>query len=371
MSEFKDRIAAAGGKVEFICRPNGQVSTRISGFGFRGVYQVAISLDGKHLLASVPPAGMGQVQIYPQPSLLAFVQSDEKGMWGRNCPSCSRYFRTTHIMGVTYCPYCAEAASDLAFVSKEQRRYLTAFYDFFARAYLSNQDTALDMLDITDLSPAWHYSEEKQQFHFTCGTNDCHSQTDILGQYGYCPRCGRTNARGQFSEAMEKDLQVAKNTLSDTEESEAEWERMIAEVLSRFEALGKHLKQRLLCHPLSERRRKQLEKLNFQDPLETDKSLEMWFGLGLFEWPGTETNPLRRLSEAEISLVRKMVQVRHVLMHNGGLVDQDYLDKSGDTEVRLGQRIKTNRADTSRFIRCIRDMGKNLLDNVEEGFSVR
>ncbi len=72
------------------------------------------SLDGRHLLASVSPGGLGQVMIYPKPSLLAFVQSDQQGMWGRSCPVCGKYFRTNHIMDTTYCPYCSQPAPDLA-----------------------------------------------------------------------------------------------------------------------------------------------------------------------------------------------------------------------------------------------------------------
>lgn len=374
MTQFKDKIPAAGAKVEFLLHPaTGAISTRISGLGFRSMYIVALSLDGKHLLASVPPGGMGQTMVYPQPSVLAYVQSDEQGMFGRNCPYCKRYFRTTHIMGHTYCPYCSEAASDLDFVSKEQWTYLTAFYDAFARAYIGKTDTSLDTADITDQTPAWHYSEEKQQFHFTCVTKDCHTQTDILGKYGYCPRCGLTNARKQFSESMEMDLvrlEEIKNTVSDKQQTEAEWEKMTIDALSKFEALGKHLKQRLLCHPLTAKRRKLLEKLNFQDPLTSDKSLESWFGIGLLEWAGTPANPKRQTSPSETLHVQKMVQVRHILMHNGGLVDQDYLDKSGDNQVRMGERISINDGETPRFIRCVREMGRNLLDNVEEGFSV-
>ena len=102
MTEFKDKIPAAGAKVEFLYdAASGAISNQISGTGFMAFYQVALSLDGRHLLASVPPGGLGQVMIYPKPSLLAFVQSDQQGMWGRCCPSCGKYFRTNHIMDTT------------------------------------------------------------------------------------------------------------------------------------------------------------------------------------------------------------------------------------------------------------------------------
>ena len=81
MPEFKDKIPAAGGKVEYLYDPQRGIAPQISGTGFRAIYQVALSIDGKHLLATVPAGGIGSMSIYPQPSVFAFVQSDQQGMW--------------------------------------------------------------------------------------------------------------------------------------------------------------------------------------------------------------------------------------------------------------------------------------------------
>ena len=71
MSEFKDKIPAATGKVEYLYDPaSKRISSRISGFP-RALYIVALSLDGKHLLSAVPAVGLGQSAVYPQPSVIA------------------------------------------------------------------------------------------------------------------------------------------------------------------------------------------------------------------------------------------------------------------------------------------------------------
>lgn len=62
-----------------------------------------------------------------------------------------------------------------------------------------------------------------------------------------------------------------------------------------------------------------------------------------------------------------MVQRRHLLIHNRGIVDQEYLDLSGDTSFALGERISIRSAEAKRFLERVRDMGLNLLDNVEKG----
>jgi hypothetical protein len=228
------------------------------------------------------------------------------------------------------------------------------------------------MADVTDKSSAWHYSEEKQQFHFRCDTKGCNAETDILGHYGFCPRCGRTNARKLFSERMNKmlsRLEEIKQTVSDRGERGANWEDMIVKSLSEFEALAKHLRNRLLRFPMTSNRRKCVEGLNFQNPLQAHESLELWFDIGILKWPGDDATPGRAVLDAELAFVRKMIQRRHILMHNGGIVDQDYLNRSGDAQVRLNERIRIGSHEAKRFIESVRGMGANLLDNVEHRFT--
>jgi hypothetical protein len=372
VTQFKDKIRAAGGKVEFLYDPVQEgIATRISGFGVKAMYMVAVSIDGRHLLGTIPATGIGQTATYPKPSVPTWIQSDEQGMWGRNCPLCNKYFRTNHIMGVTCCPYCAVAGQDIAFISKEQRTYITAFYDAFARSYIGKQNTSLDMAEITDDVPAWHYSEEKLQTHFKCAATDCGSEADILGEYGYCPCCGRTNGRQLFFDSMTKmlaDWEAANKAISDRKVRGESWEKMTVASLSSLEAFAKHLRAKLLILPMTVNRRKRLRELSFQKPLEADALLAQWFDIGLLRWAGDEFTPGRTVPEPDVPFINKMIQRRHILVHNGGIVDQEYLERSGDTQARLGERIRIDSKEAKRFVNCVREMGANLLDNVESGF---
>ena len=295
-------------------------------------------------------------------------------MWGRNCPFCKKYFRTNHVFGITFCPYCAAGTDSLHFISKEQRTYITAFYDAFARAYLRRMNTSLDMSEITDLTPAWHYSEEKQQFHFSCCTTGCNTATDILGEFGYCPKCGRTNARTLFFNRMGDmltRLEHVKNTIEGRGERGKIWEEMTKAAVSELEALARHLRTKLLCFPMTSNRRKSLETLNFQKPLEADALLVQWFDIGLLEWRGNATCPGRKVAQAELPFIEKMLQKRHILIHNGGIVDQAYLDLSGDSQSRLGQRVEVRSHEAKHLIESVQAMAANFLDNVEDAFEER
>ena len=372
MSQFKDKIPAAGGEIKFLYdAKTGGIASQISGTGFMAMYMIAVSMDGRHLLDTVPATGIGVTAVYRQPSLVTYIQSDQQGMWGRNCPHCKKYFRTNHVMDVTICPYCADEGPSLAFISKEQRKYITAYYDAFARAFLMKQNSSLDVAEITDVTPAWHYEEEKQQFHFKCDTQNCGVQTDILGDYGYCPRCGRTNARKLFFEQMDKMLALleeTRNTVTDRKKRGEVWEQMTIASVSEFEPLAKHLRSKLLLFPITANRKRRLEGLNFQQPLHANTSLVEWFDIGILEWAGNEIMPGRRIQESDVPFIKKMLQKRHILIHNRGIVDQAYIDLSGDDGVRLNERISVASKEAKRFIECVRAMAANLLDNVEYGF---
>src|SRR5260370_30689101 len=97
---------------------------------------------------------------------------------------------------------------------------------------------------------AWHYSEVKQQIHFKCDTTDCHAETDILGEYGYCPRCARTSARKWFAERTDKMLSrveatkkaFPENTPADRKARGEVLEDLTKDSVSDFEAVAKHLR---------------------------------------------------------------------------------------------------------------------------------
>ena len=326
-------------------------------------------MDGQRILCAVPAGGIGQPAIQPQPSVTACIQSDQQGLWGRNCPHCEKYFRTNHVVPeVTHCPYCAEVAPSVAFLSKDQRVYLTACYDAFAQAYRERRTVSIGEEHVSDVNSAWHYSEVKQQFHFKCETNECGTEVDILGDYGFCPQCGRTNARKLFHEEIDCMLrrwQETNQDVADRNQRGEVWEDLTVKSVSVFEPFAKHIRLKLLLLPMTARRRKQLEGISFQRPLAADEALMRWLDVGLLEWPGSATIPARMISPNEVVFIKKMVQRRHILIHNRGIVDQEYVDLSGDTCFALGERISIRSAEAKRFLERVHDMGLNLLDNVE------
>src|SRR5262249_11233626 len=127
----------------------------------------------------------------------------------------------------------------------------------------------------------------------------CGAETDILGEYGFCPRCGLTNGRQLFAERMDKMLArivgtqnaFPENTPAHRKARGEVWEELVKASVSDFESFAKRLRAKLLLFPMTARRRKHLEKVNFQAPLMANQDLKNWFDIGFFEWPGDKVRP--------------------------------------------------------------------------------
>lgn len=356
MAEFEDKLPIGKAKLEFIRDNRGGLTKRVSGTGFCAMYQIAVGYDGK-ALGVVPFVGIGQpLPPYPQPSMLAWILSDSQGMWGRRCPFCRSYFRTNHVSDATTCPYCGKVAHSLDFITEGQERYVVAFCNALGKAMQGPDSVTIDLESITDSSSEWNYEEERQQFHFRC--TKCDTQADILGEYGSCPQCGRTNAGEIFGgkvRGLEERFDKTDKTITDQKDRGEEWEKINNDCFSLFEALGKHIQIRLSLFPAAPKRRKELENLSFQRLFNTSESLKQWLSIDI----------LKGTSPDDQGFLKLMLHRRHIVVHNGGRVDEDYLKNSGDTTARLNQHIRIGRDKIRRLIPLIRLIATNLLEGYE------
>lgn len=122
-----------------------------------------------------------------------------------------------------------------------------------------------------------------------------------------------------------------------------------------LEDFGNHTRRILLLSPATPKRREQLQKLSFQRLFETAESYQQWFGIDV----------LKGTSQDDRVFLRKMFHRRHILMHNGGKVDDDYLQNSGDATVRMHERIRIRSNEANRLIQLIGVISENLLAGFE------
>ncbi|MCU1240982.1 MAG: hypothetical protein JWO71_1708 [Candidatus Acidoferrum typicum] len=330
---------------------------KVSGTNFWGMYQIAVSYPSGEPLAVVPVTGMGvPLPPYPKPSLLAWIMSDQHGMWGRLCPRCQTYFRTNHVIDNTACPYCGNVSNSLSFVTQAQARYVVAFCNAYIEASNTKNTVTIDLETVTDSTPEWKYAEERQQFHFKCVS--CHTEADILGEYGWCPKCGKTNGREVIMtklKGLEEAFDKADKNIADRAERGQQWEEMNSRCFSHFEALGRHLQTIFVMFPATPSRRKEVEALSFQRLLNASVSLEQWYGIELF----------KNVSPDDQGFLNLMLNQRHIIEHNGGKVDERYLSQSGDKKARLNERMRIGSNRIRHLLPLMRTITTNLLDGFE------
>lgn len=360
MSEFEE-IAHTGGKIELIWHPEKEaVSLRWShGGGHKAVlFQLGVALDGSRV-EYWPFGGMDLRQPQPKPPMVpVIISSDQEGYFGRTCPDCKSYFRTDDPAQIIHCPYCATRQGNVAFTTENQKLFVEKVLSMWREAFGQRRNVVLDMDQlITELPanrPVWAYSEQKQQtsHHCSCGTG-----YDILGDYGCCPTCGKRNSLQVFIGLLlkaETDFDLANANLKDRHEREVEWEKL-TRLVSDFEAMARDIQSQLIRLPLTPRRRKQLQTLSFQNLLTANERLETWVGFDFMD----------RMDQEDKQFLNRMFHRRHILTHNAGRVDEEYLQKSGDTTLRLNERVRVRSNEIKRLFPLLKTCAENLFQAYE------
>ena len=361
-NEFEE-IGHSGGKITFHIVTDEQ---GCSGYqvALSGNRPVPVALIAVYALPQGVPVGFAQLGGYgdrPNPPpfpgcFLVLIASDSEGKFGHNCPNCSGYWRSGPWPNL--CPYCRTKAAGFQFLSEAQHRYVRQYCEVLAHALASGQDgeVIVDMDVVADAvgkegeKPSFYVSEQSQQRKFTCGA--CDEFNDILGRFGYCSLCGTRNDLADF-----EGLTVP--TIRDRLNADTEPETCVRDAVASFDSyIAQAAKELVEMVPLTERRKKRLSTQRFHNLQEVQEILKHWFDI----------DPCAGMREDESRAVALMFHRRHVYEHNGGEVDQKYLDDSGDTTVRLKQRIRETQQDVHNLLSSLVKMARNIHGAFQELF---
>lgn len=361
-SEFEE-IGHSGGKISFHIKTNneGQSSYQTSFSSSRPVPCVMIAIYA--LPQGIPVeviqlGGIGQPWNPPPfPGCLpVFIASDSEGKFGHHCPNCKGYWRSGPWPNV--CPYCAAMVPGYQFLSEAQRRYVRHYCEVLIKALASGEggEVIIDMDVVADAvgregeKPTFYVSEQSQQLKFTCKA--CGEFNDILGRFAYCSLCGTRNDLSDFEDQTVpyiRERLKAGNTPEDC----------VRDAVASFDSfMAQIAKQLVELVPLTEHRKNRLSKQRFQDLEEIRATFKNWFDIDV----------CAGLNENECRSVALMFHRRHVYEHNGGEVDQKYLDDSGDTTVRLKQHIHETPQGVHNLLSSLVKMARNIHGTFHEIF---
>lgn len=183
----------------------------------------------------------------------------------------------------------------------------------------------------------------------------CSSRYAVIGAAYFCPACGH-NAVGQV---FERTLSGVRGTLDaldkvrgaipdrDTVEGTV---RLIVEnaLQNAVTAFQRYAEALYGGFPNAAKPRRN----TFQNLVEGSDIWRAATGRGYSDY----------LDPTELATLQRGFQQRHLLAHTQGLVDQDYITRSGDTSYRVGQRIVVRESAVrdaidgiEKLIRCMRE----------------
>jgi len=353
-NEF-DEIAHSGGKISFRIKTNddGHTSYQIGWSSNRPVPTVIFAvyaLPQGVPVGEIQLGGIGQKWNSPPiPGCFpVFISSDSEGQFGHNCPNCGGYWRSGPSPNL--CPYCATTAPGYQFLSEAQHYYVRHYCKVLSDALdtVENGEVIIDMDEVADAvgkeseKPAFYVSEQSQQRKFTCSA--CGEFNDILGRFGYCSKCCTRNDLSDFEDIAVPAIRERLNAGNVPEDC-------VRDAVASFDSIvAQYARQLADMVPLTERRKNRLLKQRFHNLEELRETFATWFDIDLTEG----------VKDHDIRFIALMFYRRHVYEHNGGEVDQKYLDDSGDTTVRLKQHIHETRESVHDLLSLLVKIARNI-----------
>lgn len=297
---------------------------------------------------------------------------DQNGYFGRECPqdNCKKYFKVmpgTGIQGVDQCicPYCGYKGSTQEFFTQDQKKRVGSVARNLANDIIFRELKKMEF-DYTPQGrsgigmrfhvekgapiPLHVYSEKDLETYVTCA--NCSLKYAIYGVFAYCPDCGEPNTLQIFHEnikVIHRVIEWAKST--DPILTQNLIENSFEDCVSTFDGFGREL-----CH-LHRTKSKipdRVHKINFQNLESAKKNFKMHFNLDLDQG----------LSREEWLIANMCFLKRHLLAHKLGIVDEDYIRRSGDTNATIGKKVYITSEDTLALIPIIEKLAGNMVESL-------
>lgn len=301
------------------------------------------------------------------------IPTDEEGYLGRECSECALYFKImpgTGLEGTTacVCPYCGHSADQSDFLTKEQLAYAESIVmqkvmgavdrDLKDMAHSFNRKFSGGLfsmkLDVkSSPSPISYYAEEKLETHVDC--NNCTLKYAIYGVFGFCPDCKNYNSL----QILEKNLELARKEvdLAELADDAALREHLIGDALenavSAFDGFGRAT---MISNAISATNPNKAAKQSFQNLAHAKEGVEKLFGFQLDSI----------LSADEWSLLVRCFQKRHLLAHKMGVVDEKYLEATGDANAIVGRKVAIEIQEVGDLLDAVAKLGHGLLASLNQ-----
>lgn len=301
------------------------------------------------------------------------LNSDEKGYFDRECPNEECLYKFKIKMSdwkdkvsdeEVHCPMCGHMDTSEKWWTQEQ---LEAMQEIAASYALNYIEKELDK-SFSKLARSTRHNKfvkitykkgkrtsfinnpigQSEEWETELKCSVCETEYSVIGTAYFCPCCGHNNIESAMKdslcsvEKMINSLDEMENMLIDKVGKDVArnmvrsmLEGSLGDVISSFQKYAESVYTR---------KSRKITKVNdFQIVEKGSKLFSEEFGYGYEKW----------LTNNELKQMNLLFQRRHLLEHNGGIVDDRYIDKSGDTTYVKGQRIVMHKEDAIELIRIV------------------
>lgn len=311
------------------------------------------------------------------------IELDEEGYIDKECPNeeCMFQFKvlgqdlTDHEV---FCPMCGKGGSAKSFFNTEQieqakaqavdyiKGRLGQALDRDARAFNRRQSkNSFFQMSMEYKGPKWHRPilplKALKEFQLKITCEKCGARFAVIGSAFFCPCCGHSAAVRVFEDAMAKieakvsNLEVVRKAVAEVSEDQA---AVICRSLIESGLSDGVVAFQRVCEELYKKHPNAQANIPFNVFQRLKEGSELWknlIGKGYDDF----------ISPAEMDRLNILFQRRHLLLHTEGIIDQKYLDKSGDTSYQVGQRIVVKEKDVLDLVSLIKKIVSGFLKEPE------
>ena len=295
-------------------------------------------------------------------------------MIGRECPDpdCMGYFKIELGTGLEgeglpcHCPYCGYSDEHNQFYTKEQINYIKsiamqrisdAFRKDLKKLEFDFRPSGEFGLGISMKvqpgrpTPVHYYREKQLETEAVC--TNCTLRYSVYGVFAFCPDCGQHNS----AQILEKNLEVITKMLemsidADKEIAEKLVENALEDCISAFDGFGREICR---IHADKATNPNLAANLSFQNLDHAKRNLAQLFNIDLD----------RGVAADKWKAAVRSFQKRHLVAHKMGVVDTDYVRKSGDLRTVAGQKIKISANEVRDLIGIIGKLARFLAVEIQ------
>lgn len=291
-------------------------------------------------------------------------------MIGRECLECEKYFKVKPGTGIPtshcHCPYCDYEGESDTFWTTAQNEYVKsiamkqAFNQIIKPSFEKLADSFKELERSTRNSfihfkvktsginyyvPIKYYSEKDLETTLIC--DNCGLVFSIYGVFAQCPDCNELNAFLIYEKSLEvtkKQFDIILNPVISIEIKENSYIFILSSCISAFDGLGKELRKR-------------------KPDLYADKPKNLFQNLfSLNKNPGD----FIKNKHSDFEFLIKMFQVRHIYVHNMGVIDDDFIQKLPKYSTHLGRKYILTQDEIEKYLLKMSELGNIMKEHFND-----